>query len=204
MPFSTAGRNAIGTSGKSGITHIGAATDINATPTEVTGGSYARQAVTFGAMASGQATNTGALTIPIPASTTVVASTAYDAVSAGNFLGYFPIGSSGQLIDGVATASVADLFTSNAHGLAANDRVFFTAVAGEALPTGVSTTVIYFVIATGLTADAFSVSTTSGGAALDITAVGECAWFKTVPNTFASAGNLTVAIAALTFDLTFV
>lgn len=202
MPLNTAGRNALGTSGKGGITHLGALTDL--TPTEVAGGSYARQALTFGAMASGQASNSGALTVPIPAGTTVVALGTYDALSSGNFLGHHPLGSAGQLVDGVATVATTDIFTSVAHGLTTDDRVFFSTVAGETLPTGISATAVYFVLASGLTADAFKVSTTSGGTALDITAAGECAFFKTVPNTFASAGNLTIAGGALVLDLTFV
>ena len=201
MPYTTAGRNALLTSGKGGVTHVGAVTDIAGT--EVAGGSYARQAVTWGAAASGAATNTGALTIPIPAGSTVVALAYYDALSAGNLLGVFPYGSAGQVLDGVATVTAADTFTSNAHGLAADDRVFVAAVAGETLPAGLSATTLYYVRATGLTSDTFTLATTSGGSAVDVTAAGELVWFKTVPNTFASAGNLTVAIAAASIDLTF-
>lgn len=201
MPYTTAGRNALLTSGKGGVTHVGAVTDIAGT--EVAGGSYARQAVTWGAAASGAATNTGALTIPIPAGSTPVALAYYDAVSAGNLLGVFPYGSAGQVVDGVATVTAADTFTSNVHGLAADDRVFVAAVAGETLPAGLSATTLYFVRATGLTSDTFTLATTSGGSAVDVTAAGELVWFKTVPNTFASAGNLTVAIAAASIDLTF-
>jgi len=201
MPYTTAGRNALLTSGKGGVTHVGAVTDIAGT--EVAGGSYARQAVTWGAAASGAATNTGALTIPIPAGSTPVALAYYDALSAGNLLGVFPYGSAGQVLDGVATVTAADTFTSNVHGLAADDRVFVAAVAGETLPAGLSATTLYYVRATGLTADTFTLATTSGGSAVDVTAAGELVWFKTVPNTFASAGNLTVAIAAASIDLTF-
>lgn len=201
MPYTTAGRNALLTSGKGGVTHVGAVTDIAGT--EVAGGSYARQAVTWGAAASGAATNTGALTIPIPAGSTPVALAYYDALSAGNLLGVFPYGSAGQVVDGVATVTAADTFTSNVHGLAADDRVFVAAVAGETLPTGLSASTLYFVRATGLTSDTFTLATTSGGAAVDVTAAGELVWFKTVPNAFASAGNLTVAIAAASIDLTF-
>lgn len=202
MPLNTAGRNAILTSGAPGITHIGALTDLSTT--EVSGGSYARQAVTWAAAASGQRASSGALSIPIPAGTTPFVVGAYDALSAGNLLGIFPYGSSGQVVDGVATVAVTDLFTSIAHGVTTGDRVFFSAIAGEALPTGVSATVLYFVIATGLTADVFSVSTTSGGAALDVTGAGEVAFYKTVPNTFASAGNLAIAAGAIIVDATFV
>ncbi len=199
--FTTAGRNALGTSGKAGITHVGAVTDLSGT--EVAGGSYARQAVTWGSMSSGACTNTGALTIPIPAGTTVVGIGYYDALSSGNLLGTFPYGSSGQVVKGFGTAATSDTITSNGHGLATDDRVFVWAVNGESLPTGLSATTLYYVRATGLTTDAFTLATTSGGAAVDITGVGELAWAKTVPNTFASAGNLTVAIGATSIDLTF-
>lgn len=202
MPLNTTGRNAILTTGKGGITHIGALTDINTT--EVTGGSYARQAVTWAAAASGKSLNTGSISIPIPAGTTPQCVGFYDASTAGNLLGIAGYGSSGQLFQGVGTVDAAtDLFLSKGHGLTTDDRVFFSTVNGESIPTGVVVTTLYFVLASGLTTDAFKVSTTSGGTALDVTVSGEFAFWKTVPNTFASAGNITIANNALTLDLTF-
>lgn len=201
MPLTTTGRNKLLDSGKSAFSHIGAVTDLSGT--EVAGGSYARQAITFAAAASGIADNNAQITIPIPAGTTVVCLAAYDAASAGNRLSLDPWGSSGQVLKGVGTAATSDTITSNGHGLATDDRIMFVAVAGESLPTGLSATTLYFVRATGLTADAFTVATTSGGAAVDITAVGELAWFKTVPNTFASAGNIVLATGAYDLDLNF-
>jgi hypothetical protein len=204
MPTTTSGQNALLTSGKAGFTHVGALTAL--TSTEAAGGSYARQALTTGAAASGQASNSGILTIPIPASTTIVALGLYDALSAGNLLAYLPYGSSGQVLQGVGAVDTiaGDQIVSNAHGLTTDDRVFFSAVNNEALPTGLSASTLYFVRATGLTVDRFSVATTSGGSAVDITAVGDVAWFKTVPNTFASAGNLSIAVSALVLDARFV
>lgn len=201
MPLTTAGRNALLTSGASGITHIGALTAISGT--EVAGGSYARQAITFAAASGGIRDNTAQLTIPIPAGTTVVAIAGYDASSAGNQLSLDPYGSSGQVLKGVGTAATTDLITSNGHGLTTDDRVFVAAVAGESLPTGLSASTLYYVLASGLTTDAFKLSTSSGGTAVDITAVGELAWFKTVPNTFSSAGNLVIAAGAYDLDLNF-
>ena len=201
MPLNQAGRNALLNTGKGGFTHISAITDINAAPTEATG--VTRQAVTWGTATTGVATNTGALTIPVGAGNTVVGIALYDALSAGNALGIFPVGSSGQYVDGFASAATTGTFTSIAHGLTTDDRVFFSAVAGESLPATLSATTIYFVRATGLTADSFTIATTSGGAAVTFTTGGEVAFFKTVPNTFASAGNLTIAIGSLTLDATF-
>lgn len=205
MAYTTAGRNAIGTSGKAGITHVGLSTDL--VGTEVTGGSYARQAITWAAMgtpAPAQSGNTGAISIPVPAGVTPMVVTYYDASTAGNRLGDFGYGSSGQQAKGlgVVVSIASDSIQSNGHGLTTDDRVFFSAVNGESLPAGLSATTLYFVRATGLTTDVFTVATTSGGAAVDITGLGEVMWQKTVLNAFASAGNLTFAINALIFDLT--
>lgn len=203
MPFTTTGRNKLLDSGKASITHIGAFTDLGTT--EVTGGSYARQAVTWTAAASGVTDNNAQLSVPIPAGTTVQALGFFDASSAGNSLGYWPVGSSGQLAKGVGVVDTTtnDTILSRGHGLAADDRVFVWGVAGEALPTGLSAATLYWVRSTGLTTDAFTLATTSGGSAVDITALGELAWAKTVPNQWASAGNLVIATGALDLDLTF-
>lgn len=205
MPLVAAGRNAMLTSGKAGFTHVGAITAL--TPTEVAGGSYARQPVTWqaaGTPAAGQAGNNGAIAIPIPAGSTPIALGLYDAVSAGNFLGSLPYGSAGQPIGGVGTIDAAtDLFLSKGHGLTTDDRVYFSTVNGEAIPTGISTTTLYFVLAAGLTADVFQISTTSGGGALNVTVSGEFGFWKTVPNLFASAGNINLATNALLLDLNF-
>lgn len=63
----------------------------------------------------------------------------------------------------------SDLITSYAHGYTTDDRVVFEAVEGIALPTGVTQGTRYFVLASGLTTDAFKISATSGGSAIDIT-----------------------------------
>lgn len=58
--------------------------------TEVTGGSYARQAVTFAAPVAGVCTNSGAVTFPSATANwgTVVAMGIFDASSGGNLLYY--------------------------------------------------------------------------------------------------------------------
>jgi len=193
-----AGRTALGTSGKAGFTHIGAIIALSGT--EVAG---ARQAITWqtmGTPAAGQAGNNGSISIPIGAGETPLALALFDASSAGNRLSTDPLGST---VHGVATvdAIASNLIQSAGHGLVADDRVFFGAVMGETLPAPLAATTLYWVIATGLTTDLFSVSTTQAGAAVDISAVGEMQFYKTVPNTFASAGNLTIATNAFILDL---
>jgi hypothetical protein len=198
MPLVTEGRNDLLTNGLTSFTHVGAFTDLGVT--EVTGGSYARQAVTWAAAASGVRDNTAQLSIPIPAGTTVQVGGIWDAATVGNLEGWFQIGSTLRGIGTVVTA-VGDAISSNGHGLANTNRVFVSAVAGEALPAGLSATTLYFAV--GVTTDTFQLSLTSGGAAVDITALGDLAWFRTVPETFASAGNLIIATGALDIDATF-
>lgn len=86
MPYSTAGKNAM--LDALGITHVSAHTadpgDTGAN--EVTGGSYARQAITFGAAAAGAIDSSNQPTIPIPGGTTVTHIGFWDALTGGNFL----------------------------------------------------------------------------------------------------------------------
>jgi hypothetical protein len=198
MPLVTEGRNDLLTNGLTSFTHVGAYTDLGVT--EVAGGSYARQAVTWTASAAGVRDNNAQLSIPIPAGTTVVVGSVHDAATVGNLEGWFQIGSTLRGVGTVVTAG-GDAISSNGHGLANTNRVFVTAVAGEGLPAGLSATVLYFVV--GATTDTFQLSLTSGGAAVDITALGDLAWFRTVPETFASAGNLIIATGALDIDANF-
>jgi hypothetical protein len=63
-------------------------------------------------------------------------------------------------------AAATDLFTSTAHGLVANRKIRFATLTGGA---GLVIGTTYYVIASGLTANAFKVSATQGGAAFDFT-----------------------------------
>lgn len=71
-----------------------------------------------------------------------------------------------------ATIAVTNLITKVGHGLVAGDRVTFSSLTGG---TGLSTGVTYYVIASGLTADAFKVSLTSGGTEVDVTVLATAA-----------------------------
>ena len=201
MPLNTTGRNKLLDSGKAAFTHFGAFTDIGVT--EVAGGSYARQAITWAAAGSGAVATSGTLTVPIPAGTTVQTVGDFDAVSAGNILGWAGYHSTTPPKGIETVLASSDVFTRYAHGLTTDDRVFFWAVEGGSIPTGISASTLYFVLAASLTTDSFLVSTSSGGATLNVTANGEVAYQKTVPNTFASAGNLVVNSGNHTLDATF-
>jgi hypothetical protein len=196
MPLTTAGRNAAADGVAAISTHVGALTAL--TPTETSGGSYARQAISYAAAASGVKDNSGALTIPINAGETIVALGTYTALSAGTLTSYAQIGSTLRGV-GTVVSAAGDAISSNGHGLANTNRVFVSAVAGEALPTGLSATTLYFVV--GATTDTFQLSLTSGGSAVDISALGDLAWFRTVPETFGSAGTITVGVGQLDIDM---
>jgi len=77
-----------------------------------------------------------------------------------------PLGSS---VGTVTADSGTDTFTRTSHGLANDTRVFFTN-SGGALPGGLTLTQPYWVVNTA--ANTFQISTTSGGAALNITSNG--------------------------------
>lgn len=69
-----------------------------------------------------------------------------------------------------------DTISYTAHGLSAGDQITYNN-GGGTTATGLTNGTTYFVIASGLTANAFKVSATSGGAAVDITGTGNNAQY---------------------------
>jgi hypothetical protein len=71
------------------------------------------------------------------------------------------------LIDAVVTVSIATpaVVSYAAHGLNPGDAIKFSTTG--ALPTGITAGIIYYVIAAGLTSNAFEISATPGGAAIN-------------------------------------
>ena len=215
MPFNAPAQNlmldALDESATAGIKFVGIhtltdpGTGTNANAGEATGGSpaYARQSVTLAAAASGTKSNSGALTFDVP-SGTYGFFTFWNA-STGNtnvYLGYAPFGGGTKGFFSTDTNLANDQLFSVAHGMADNDRVMLFNVFAETLPTGVSEGTIYYVVNSAT--NTFKVSTTQGGAAVDITALGGGEGFfqKVVPEVFASQGQITVAVSALVLDAT--
>lgn len=180
---------------------------------EPTGGGYARIPVTNNATnfpaATGGNPSTKNLAVQfafVLASTTWSPSFVkgigwWDAVSAGNLRWFM------ELIDTPSTVSSINaatdtITTSASHGLVANDRVVFRDVDGAA-PAGLDLTSIWFVIAAGLTATDFRVSATLGGAAVDITAVGQTTTkvYKTYQQDVLGGNTLTFAANTLKMQL---
>jgi hypothetical protein len=215
VPFNDLGKNkaldGLDESVSGAITHIGVGnltdpgTGTNYAGTEATGGSptYARLPATWGAAASGQKANTASLAFDVPAGTYAFL-LFFNALTGntGTFLGYAPINGTVKGFFSVDTTLTNDALFSVAHGLADGDRVQLFNVFAESLPTGLAEGTVYFVVSS--TTNSFKVSLTSGGAAVDITAVagGEGYFQKVVPEVFASQGQITVAIGALVLDAT--
>lgn len=216
MPFNTTAQNvALDALDESAtqITHIGVftvadpGTGTNFSGTEATGGSpaYARQSVTWGAAASGQKVNSGTLTFDVPAGSygffgLFNASTG----NTNNYRGYIPFGGA-SAIKGFATADTTltnDQFLAPGHGMSDTDRVVLYNVFGGTIPVGLTEGTVYFVVSSAT--NTFKVSTTSGGAAVDITGLGNGQVFyqRAVPEVFASQGQITVAASALVLDAT--
>lgn len=160
---------------------------------EIAGGSYARQAVAaagWNASASGLSDNVSAISFTNMPAVTVVAVGLWDAVSAGNFLKGHWLSTVTKIF--VADDVAGDLIRSPAHGLAADARVAFDAELAGSLPGGINNTTLYWVIASGLTADAFKVSATQGGAAIDITSVGSGLIYLVTPQVINAGGTFTI------------
>lgn len=219
MPFNDASKNSMlealdesGTTSTVFITHVGIATaadpgtGTNFSGTEATGGSpaYARQSVVWGTAASGQKSNTGALTFDVPAGTYGFF-TLFNHLTAntGNYRGHIPFGGA-STVKGFASSDVIanDKFWSAAHGLSNGDRVCVYNVFAESLPTGTGLTEGALLYVVGAATDSFQLSLTLGGSAIDVTATGEFYFQRVVPEVFASQGQITVAAGALVLDLT--
>lgn len=169
--------------------------------TEVTGGSYARVAVsrqtTPGwSTAAGSGTDNIA-TVQFPTATaswgTVVGYGIHDAATAGNML-YF-----GDLITGndfvFTGASADDILRSPAHGMVLDDQVRLRAVQGFSIPTGLVEGTTYF--ARTILTDSLQLAASAGGAVIDLTSNGAGFMTKYNPKTINNGDTASFAAGAL-------
>lgn len=122
-----------------------------------------------------------------------------DLSGTGNLLGWGVLGS----VIGAAEVndpSTEDVQSQN-HGLVADDRVVFVAGPGNTIPAGLTEGTVYHVISGGLTTDAFRVSTTQGGSAVNITGDGDAIAYKVVP--LAISNGITPEFAIGVLDVNF-
>jgi hypothetical protein len=161
---------------------------------EVTGGSYARQAMALDAASGGASANTAQEEIASMPACTVAAIGMWDALTNGNFIGFGWMGGHSAK---VFTSATDDTVTSPGHGYSDTDQIVFSAEDAGTLPTGVTAGTIYFVRDSAT--NTFKVAATSGGAAIDLTTVGSGKVRKVVPKTVNSGD--TFRVAAGDFDL---
>lgn len=137
---------------------------------------YARQAVvrsSSGWTVSGnQVSNAAVIAFPacgLTGATITHFGIGTDVSGAGKLLYKGPLGT---VIQGPFTALAAgDLITIPGHTLAVDERVAFYPLLGSALPTGLTEGTIYWVKT--VSGNDITVSTTQGGAAVDVTAAGD-------------------------------
>jgi len=97
-------------------------------------------------------------------------------------------------LNATATITIASpaVITCTSHGLKAGDTVAFTTTG--ALPTGITASTPYYVISSGLTANTFRISETSGGSAINTS--GSQSGTHTVRKVFADNGTYVEFITA--------
>lgn len=157
---------------------------------EVTGGSpaYARQAITMNAAASRARASGSSPVFDVPAGTTVRFIGLW--TNAGSvFRGMFANGGTER---GFQVDLTNDRILCEGHGLANDQKVVFY---GGTVPTGLTEGTVYWVV--GVTAadpDYFQVSTTQGGAAVNLTGqpAAQCKFSLIVEEAFAAQGTFTV------------
>lgn len=161
---------------------------------EVTGGSYARAAVTFGSASGAQIPLTGGpYAIDVPA-TTIRWVGLWD--SAGTTLmAYSP--NDGSPKEYTADAAT-DVVTCPAHGYSDTDTIVFY---GGSVPGGLTEGTVYYV--RDATTDTFKVAATSGGAAIDLTSAGGSASVVSAITEEVYGGASTHSITGWTIGLTF-
>lgn len=172
--------------------------------TEVTGGSYARVAMTTtnfsSAAASKSISNTVEIAFPQSSgaySAEVVGFGVYDASTAGNLMRKSFLVSGNYLA--FTADQAADTLLIPGHALINTDRVVLQAGGNSTMPTGLSADTLYFVV--GMSGNTLQLSTTSGGAAINFTAIGAGLIAKVIPQTI-NAANITpkFATGAITFN----
>lgn len=126
--------------------------------------------------------------------TAMFASVGVAVSGATKMIGLATIGGAPQ----IASAAATDTITAFAHGLAADDRVVFYPGYNVTIPTGITEGTVYFVRATGLTTDTFTVATTSGGAAVDVTGAAGAVFQKVTPITITSSPSVTPRLTTST------
>lgn len=188
---------------------ITAITDLRAgTVTEAAYTGYGtRPSISFGATADTspaggrQIANDAAVTFPTNTGSNEdqIAWGIWDAATSGNLYAVGMLDSDPPIFG--TGDPTGELITAYGHGLQTDQRVFVMAAPGAVIPTGLNENTAYYVLAAGLTADAFALSTSSGGAAVNITAGGASMFMPYKAVTVAGGATPEFAISALVFQI---
>lgn len=164
---------------------------------EVSGGSYARVAVTWSS-ASGGTLNLASTpyTFNVPSSTTIAYVGYWDASSSGNFSGMTPLG--GASAYAWSGPSSTNILLAPGSSYSANQTVVVFANGGATLPSGLTAGTVYYVISPS--SDTFQLSATSGGSAISLTSDGAGIISAITTQTFATSG--TYALNSASWSLT--
>lgn len=95
------------------------------------------------------------------------------------FDGKFRVTQNRQPLTSITIAGTTPTFNCDCHGLTAGTKVVFTG--GDDIPCGLVLNFVYFVIAGGLTTNAFQVSLTSGGSVIAVTGTASGDFFVATP-----------------------
>lgn len=186
MGVNNSGRN-LALGGLTGaITHVGAHSAFpgSSGASELSGGSYARQALTWGAASAGAQNITNTPAIPIPAGSDVAWLGYWSALTSGTCHACAPAGGFDpfEFVCDLTT----NVITAFGHGLSDGQTVVFH---GGTPPAPLVEGTIYFV--RDATTNTLAVAATSGGAAIDLTAqaAAACALQRIAVQNFATAGT---------------
>jgi hypothetical protein len=157
---------------------------------ELTGGSYARQTVTWSA-ASGGSKGDSAVggAFSVPAASTVAFVGLWSALSSGTFAGMGP-NDAGTQYAFTATDASPCVFTAPGSSYSNGSTVVLFPGAGGTLPTGFTAGAVYYVVSAST--DTFELSATSGGSAINSSAVGSGIVQAVTLELFGAAGTYTL------------
>lgn len=163
---------------------------------ELSGGSppYARKPITFGAAAAGSKSASNAPLFDVPAGNTAAWIGFWTAATGGSFLGAVPNGGQERKF---RIDVIANVVESAAHGIVnGSEVVFFNGTTPAPLAGGTP----YFVV--NATADTMQVSSTVGGAPIDLTSPGtyDCIFSKIVRESFGAQGQHSIDSLALNLN----
>lgn len=162
---------------------------------EVSGGSYARQAVTWSSASGGsKAAASVAGSFSVPASTTVAFVGLWSALSGGTFGGMGP-NDAGTLYAFTCTSGTPGVFTAPGSSYSNGNTVVLFDGAGATIPSAFTVGTIYYVVSASGTS--FSLSATSGGSAINTGGAGAGIVQAVTTEAFGAAGTFTLSSETL-------